>query len=470
VKDAATATDQYMTAGWGATAMVGNGMTLGREATGGGRAVKYDLSVSFAHMRETIRYTALSEAVDNSYRVLNHPDVQAAFRQTGNATTHETLNLWLQDVASGPIFNMDGPNRFFRALKNNFTMSRLSFNLKTVILQFTGISQSMAVIGKRNMMKGMMLYYSGIATGKSPIADVLAMSPKMRERQTTMQKDIYDFATDIQMTSQFSNAYKKGKSALAKRGFWPIVAMQFYTVDMPTWLGAYAKYIVEYDGDQQRASLAADKMVERAQDTGIFGDRAGWERGTLNNKSRQQDLARIFTTLGGYMLTKSNRVYVRGLQGKQRMKQAETTTEAFLAATNAAFDIMLLLGMEAVMMGLMYEALDDDDDLEDMQAFMMKEAGSAVFGGIPLVRDAVGAFNGYGAGGVAGSALEAPYRVYQQMSQRENDPALWRSVGNMAGLFTGLPTTALQRALEASLDDDVPMSEALLGRNPLNYK
>jgi predicted ABC-type ATPase len=467
VADAETATDKYMTAGRGSTTQVGNGMTKERVATGGGRALKYDLSVSFAHMRETIRYTALSEAVDNSYRVLNHPDVKAAFRQTGNATTHETLNLWLQDTASGPIFNMDAPNRFFRALKNNFTMSRLSFNFKTVILQFTGVSQSMAVIGKRNMLKGMMLYYS---RPKGAIADVLAMSPKMRERQTTMQKDIYDFANDVQMTSEFSNLYKKGKSQVSKWGFWPIVAMQFYTVDMPTWMGAYAKYIVEYDGDQQRASLAADKMVERAQDTGVQADRSAFERGTTSKTSRQSDVVRIFTTLGGYMLTKANRVYVRGLQGKQRIKQAETSTEALLAATNAAFDITLLLGMEAVMMGLMYEALDDDDDLEDMQAFMMKEAGSAVFGGIPLVRDAVGAFNGYGAGGVVGSALEAPYRLYQQTAQGENDPAFWRSVGNFAGLFTGLPTTATQRLLEASLDDDVPMSEALLGRNPLNYK
>ena len=71
----------------------------------------------------------------------------------------ETLNLWLQDTARGPVFNNDLTNTLARIVKNNFTISRLAFNMKTVILQATGLGQSAAVIGKRNMVKGMLAYW-----------------------------------------------------------------------------------------------------------------------------------------------------------------------------------------------------------------------------------------------------------------------------------------------------------------------
>jgi len=466
-KDEQTATDRYMTAGHGSTTQVGNGMTQERQNTGGGRALNYDLHVGFAHMRETIRYTALSEAVDNTYRLLEHPAVFDAMNATGNQNTLKTLKLWLQDVAEGPAFNNDGLNWLARTGKNNFTMSRLSFNMKTVILQVTGITQSAAVIGKRNMLKGMMLYAKHPAQTRR---DVLKQSAKMRERSSTFQKDIYDFTNDLEMSSQFANRYKKTKSLIAKAGFMPIVAMQFYVVDMPTWLGAYAKYIDEYNGDAERASLAADKMVERAQDTGLPSERSAFERGTVNEKLRQQDAIRIFTTLGGYMLTKANRAYVRGLQGRRQMKQADTTLEAWWAATNAAIDLTVLFAFEALMMGVMWELLDDDDDLEDLNEFMLAETGSAVVGGIPFVRDAAGAFRGYGGGGVVGSMLEAPSRVYTQWGQGEIDRAARGATLNVVGIVTGLPTTASLRAYEALTDDDVPLAEGLLGQNPLNRR
>ena len=52
-----------------------NGMTKQRAKSGGGRTLRLDVSVAFAHMRDTIRYIALSEAVDNTYRLISHPDV-----------------------------------------------------------------------------------------------------------------------------------------------------------------------------------------------------------------------------------------------------------------------------------------------------------------------------------------------------------------------------------------------------------
>jgi len=466
-RDEETATDKYMTAGHGSTAAVANGMTKQREKTSGGRTLLYDLSVPMTHMRETIRFIALSEAVDATHRVLNHPDVFDAMQETGNSDTHKTLNLWLRDTAEGPKFNNDLGNTLARVVKNNFTMSRLAFNLKTVILQATGLSQSAVVIGKRNMLRGMRLYWMKPA---ATIVDTLALSPKMRERQSTFQKDIYDFTNDVQATSPYVNAFRKSKQAVGKAGFWPIVAMQFYVVDMPTWVGAYTKYIEEYDGDVTRAALAADKMVERAQDTGVLPDRAAVERGTLSKNTQQADIVRVFTTLGGYMLTKLNRGYVRALQGKAKIQSAESRIEQIAEATGMAFDLTLLFAAEAVMMGLLWELLDDDDETDDLNEFLLREIGTGVVAGVPLVRDAAGAFNGYGGGGVYGAVTEVPANFYVQALQGENDRALRRSISDVVGIVTGLPTTAALRAIEAAADSDVSISEALLGINPLNRR
>ncbi len=125
-------------------ASVRDGMSKKREATGGGRALDYSLNVGLRDMRDVIRVIALSEAVDNTQRVLRHRDVSQAFLDTGNGDTLQTLELWVQDVATGRVAHQDFVNSLFRAAKNNFTMSRLFWNFKTVILQATGLGQSAA--------------------------------------------------------------------------------------------------------------------------------------------------------------------------------------------------------------------------------------------------------------------------------------------------------------------------------------
>jgi hypothetical protein len=120
------------------------------------------------------------------------------------------------------------------------------------------------------------------------------------------------------------------------------------------------------------------------------------------------------------------------------------------------------------MMALMYGLMTDEDEPEDYPRFIGREIGSAVFGGVPFVRDAAGAFNGYGGGGVYGSVLEVPANLYQQATQMENDRALRRAIGDVVGIATGLPTTATLRGMEWIADpDEVSPAEALFGSNPL---
>lgn len=461
-RDEASAWDKFLTSGHGATAAIKNGMTKQRQKNGAGRTLSFDLSVPLTHMRDTIRYIALSEAVDNTHRVLNHQGVRQAFLDAGRENDWKTLNLWLKDTARGPVFNTDALNTFARVVKNNFTMAKLAFNLKTVVLQVTGLGQAAVTVGKKNMLQGMLSY----AKHPGIWSEIVEKSAFMAERKTSFQKDIYDITNDTKISGPLSSRWHKGKSFVSKLGFAPMVYTQFYVVDIPTWLAGYNAEIAK-SGSEEKAIAFADRMVARSQGSGLYADRSSIERGTVSENVRQADFIRLFTTLGSYMMAKMNRGYLVGVKAKQDMSEAESVAAKAGVALNAAADLALLYFFEAAMMALIYSAMTDDDEPEDVARFILMEAAGATVGGIPLIRDAVSGMKGYDSGGVYGSVLGIPGKLMDQLAQGENDSALRRSLSDAVGVLTGLPTTQTMRTIEGLLSDDVPLSEMVMGRNPL---
>lgn len=463
--DAEGALDQFLSAGRGNAAKVADGFTKGRAQSGGGRAVLYDFSVMMRHSVDAARLIALAEPVYNAQRILNHRSVSDAFRDGGQANLLSQLNLFLQDIAAGPMYSSDPINAASRFMKNNFTLSRLAFNLKTVALQVTGLGQSAAVIGKRNLMRGFNVYRRNPARVAQ---EVLAKSAFMAERQTTFQKDVFDAHNEARVSSPIASRWRAGTEVLSKAGFAPMVKTQFYVVDLPTWLGAFEAEIRRNGGDEAKAIHFADRMVDRSQGGGFMADRNALERGTVSRNVRQSDFVRLWTTLGGYMVTKLNRGYVTTRQGARAIGQAKGPIEKAAQAANMATDLTLLFVFEAALMGLAYSLLTDDEEEEDVAAFIAKETAAAALGGIPFVRESFSAFSGYGAGGVLSSALEIPADVWAQISQGENDKSFRRAIADAIGFGTGLPTTQSIRVIEEIIaGDDGSIAEAAFGRNPL---
>ncbi|REF70411.1 hypothetical protein [Paracoccus versutus] len=471
--DARTELDKFMSAGRFAKAQTKHGHTIDRKKTGNGRTLNLDMDVAFTHLRDVIRDIALSEAVDNSYRVLNHPRVAQAFMDAGRKNDLDMMNLWLKDVAQGPIVHTDPLNMFARIVKNNFTLSRLALNMKTAALQLTGVAQSAATVGKRKMARAFADYLKHPAETSR---EVMAKSEFMRRRQTTFDKDINDFANDAMITSPLRGRVAKGAEVLARAGFAPLTKVQFYAVDVPTWLAGYRNGLRKFDGDEGRAIAFADRMVARAQDSGAMPDRSAISRGTVSENARQIEWIKLFTTLQGYMIAKFNRGYLTARQGVRDIRAGETVAQRFGATADMATNLMLIYVAETAMMGLLYAAMaagDDDDELEREKIFtwVLGETVGAVVGGIPLVRDAWSVMSNPAAtgGGVYGSITEIPARLVQQAAQGENDKALRRAVADAVGLATGLPSTAAMRPIEELLEDSDERSliEALMGRNPL---
>lgn len=464
-RDEGSAWDRIIGTGHGSRIEVASGMTVARKASARGRPVRLDLGVPIEGMRDTIRVITLSEAVDNSARLLRDGEVKQTFFDRGLQNEWRTLELWLEDIASGPIFHGDSLNVGARVLKNNLTLMFLSFNLKTTVLQVTGLAQSAAVIGKRNMAQGIMAYLRHPQDMVKQVADASAF---MRERQRTFHKDFTDRMSDPTKTDPIRGKLSQAKETMAQWGFAPIQLMQFYAVDVPTWAGAYRARLEAGDSHEAAAEYA-DLMVDRSQGGGFMGSRSAVSRGTLGRNARQLDFVRFFSTLGGYMITKYNRGVLETKRGVQALRSDEPARVRYAMAGNAAINLALLYVVEAALMAVLWGALTDEDEPEDYAKFLLKETGMAMVGGLPLVRDFVGgAVNGYGSGGMYQTVGEIPARILTQIMQGENDKAARSAFGSGVGAVTGLPTTATLRAIEGLVgDDDQTWADMFFGKNPL---
>lgn len=429
---------------------------LKERAKSSGKPVMIDIGVLHGHINQVIHDLALSEVVNNSWKILQDRRLKDAFINTGKKADFDTLEIWLQDVATGEMKPADIFNKLARRARSGFTVSKLALNISTVFLQPTGNVQSMVVVGKKNFALGVTDLFRYDSTPWKSInaaaADVMAMSPFMRERQSTFQKDIYDILGDTRAGPTEGRASRLMREVIAPLGFWTMQKAQFYTADLPTWFGGYRKAIA--DGASHEDAIArADRVVARAQGSGIFSDRSAIERGSLSRNVRQQDTVRLFTALGSYMFAKFNVAYE---------KTAQTDFTDPRAALIWASDMALLFTVEAVLYALVHNQLPGgDDDEEGWGEFLLEETALSVMGTLPFFREAAGALQGFNGGGAYGSVMDTLAKPFIQARQGELDVPFVKSVVNLAGMTLMLPSTQINRVIEATWgknsDDQSPM-------------
>lgn len=449
-----------------------NGHTKDR-AQSSGRDVELDMSVMHRHVNQVIYDLELSEAVANSWRILQDGRVRGAFTEAGKQADFDALEIWLKDVAEGEIKSSDFIGRTARTLKSNFTAAKLAFNLVTVVSQVTGLAQTAVVVGKKDMARGVqMAFRSGVN------AEIVAKSPFMSTRQTTFNKDIYDMFNDP-MTGPVMSRWAEVKStAVGKLGFWLMTKVQWYLVDVPTWLAGYQQGMRQFGNDEAKALAHADDIVKRAQASGLFPDRSAIERGSVSRTARQNDVVRLFTTLGSYMFAKFNVAYERGAKASNVIREEGLSARSAQEAMSWTIDMLFLFMLEAVVMGAIKGQLPggDDDEEEGWGGFLAKQTAFSVMGTVPGIRDAVSVAQGFSGGGAYGGIVEEATKgamaigklVTLPFSDDEMKKSDVRAIVNATGLATGLPSTQIWRAVDAKVrameGDDVSPLEFIMGK------
>lgn len=443
---------------------------LKERATSSGRPVELDISVLHRHVQQVVYDIELSEPVSNSWRIMQDSRIRDAFVNSGKQADFDALEIWLKDVAEGELVASDVAGQMTRRFKSNFTAAKLAFNLSTVAVQITGLAQSMVVTGKRDFLRGVQ------ASLRPGVAEeVAAKSRFMRDRQTTFNKDIFDLYNDPRLGPVASRWTEIRNDWIAPAGFFLMTKVQFYSVDMPTWLAGYQQGLGKFGNDEAKAIAYADDVVKRAQASGIFSDRSAVERGSASMRARQNEFLRLFTTLGSYMFAKFNVAYERTGRARQVIEREGVSLRSAQEAVSWTIDVAFLFTLEAVMYAAIKGRLPDEEDDEDNDGmadewagFLAKESALSLMSTIPFVRDIGSVLTGFGGGGAYGAITEELARPLIQMGQGEADLPFVKSVINATGLFTGLPAGQINRAVDAGWrqaeGEDVSPVEYLLGR------
>jgi hypothetical protein len=441
-----------------------NGHTKERANGSGGRVLQLGMEVYHQHLSQVIHDLAYSEAVNNAWRVLQHPDMVAFFEQNGRSPDRQALELWVQDVAIGTQVAGGVLGSLAVKLKSNFTLSKLAFNLSTVAVQMTGVAQSMVVVGKLNFLKAVADYATNMPRWVSLVKERSAF---MAERETTFNRDIFDMQ-DATFARPMASGVSQVQELLGRVGFWLMTKVQFYGVDMPTWIAGYNAALADGLPDAE-AVHRADRAVARAQASGLQADRSAFERGTTAVNSRQNGMVRLFTALGSYMFAKGNIAYERLRRGGAEIDGFNA--KSFVAAVSTTFDLALLFTLEAILYGALKGTLPGmgDDDDEDWASYLARETALSIMSTVPVLRDVGSMLGGFTAGGAYGSAMDTIIsRPAVQIGQGEVDAALLKAVSNSIGALTGLPSAQANRVIDGIWrmreGEDVSPMEFIMGR------
>lgn len=435
------------------------------------RSLYLDAGAISTHLNAVIHDLALGEAVRNADRILEHGRVKDAFAAKGLQADRDALKLWLLDVAAGDI-TANGPlDQLLRHLRGGFTISRIGLNLMTVALQVTGVFQSAVQIGYGTMARGYLDYLKRPPATRDSIArEIMAKSAFMAERQKTFHKDALDF-TDHMRIDVGANSSGFGASARLRMrevknlyiqplSIFLMQKVQFYVVDIPTWVGSYHKELGR-SGDETRAIEFADRMVAQTQASGIQSDRTAMERGRIGKSTgTNNELVRMLTTLMSYMTRKLNVAY--DLVGRT---QGETLPRRVVEIT---FGWMMLYLPELILIGLIRGGLPDEDDEETLAGYLAYETAMSISGGVPGVGLVGSSYRGYGGGGAIGSIAETYGRALKQVSQGEYDRALRKATIDAVGTTFGLPAVQANRMWDWFEKDDAPLPELFIGAPPAN--
>ncbi len=420
----------------------------------GGKPIKIDLSTFHKHINDVIQTIALSDVINDAQHILASKPVTEAMNATDNVEALRSLDNWLKDTAAGEIVTADWISRASRHLRVGFTMSKLAWNINTILIQWTGLAQTMASLDKKSsMIKGMQAFIAADWFGENSVFNQIDdQSAFMRSRKATFNKDIMD--TMAKMKGGVMPEWLKLSF------FGGIVYTQRF-VDIVTYLAgldeAHSKGVdnpVQY----------AERLVARSQASGIWTDRTPIERGTTSASNRQSELVRSFTALGSYMFIKANRAYEQ-----TRKRSTRGSINPFKNPVNFGgwvVDMAMLFMFETAFLMWMHDQWPDEDDDESKALAFAKEVSFGVMGSLPIIRELGSELQGFRGGGVWGSTADALGKMGQQIGQGEVDGALLRSINNVGGIMFHYPSAQTNRTLTALAEDmageDVEPIEYLL--------
>jgi hypothetical protein len=400
--------------------------------------INLNLDVIPNHFQETIHYITHHDAVREINKLLRNPSVAEAIKGVVGPEEYAQLRPWLNDVAKD---GREAPAKMFwdavlQRLRFGVTLGSMGFKVSTAIMQLSGLSNTVAEVGIKNVYKSLRTILGSPKTMQSAWEFASENSKILKYRTQTMDREIKNALNQL--------SGKNGMlAAVQELSMKHIAYTQTFAADLPSWYAAYIKKMDE-TGDEQKAYQYADWVVENIQGSGATKDMARIMRG-------QSEAGKMFTMFMTFFsaLWNMERDLVKGIRNKTYSVTTVGAKVAFLFTLPVLFE-MLVRG----------EFGGDDEDDETLLQKTLTKTALFPFQSIPFARDMInGATGDYGYNiSPVASLLEqgmrsVPELISRPMTDEEITKSQVKGATKFVGAALGIPGTSQVWSTGESLYD-----------------
>lgn len=421
---------------------IGMGSTKKRVKQVKNQILYKSLDVWPSAVNEAIHHICMREAVTDVYKLISHPDVEAAVQENYGMKTYASLKQWAKDCWKTDIQKTDKISRMLENMRRNTTFAVMAYRTSTAVLNGLNILPMMNRIGPWNTVKAMVnfgiRFYKGTPTYNRNRRFVMEHSPFMADRINTIDKDMQQKMrlTMPKNTSRAGQKARIARDALNRYGYFFITETDLMC-SLALWKYQYDESLrQQIDAGKtdeklmrDQALFEADQAVRDVLGSGMVKDQAELQR--------KNGLVAQITPFYSYCNTVMNALIDAGYKWKSGNRLAMFNAMLYWIVLNSVFEQL-------------YRSAVSGDDLDKLLKKMGVKFMTNTVQGIPVVRDAAeiignhmfGLPNYDSSNVLAVSAVDELMKASKAAASKNQDATdVARAANRALNRFVGLPDT-----------------------------
>lgn len=421
---------------------IGMGSTKKRVKQVKNQILYKSLDVWPSAVNEAIHHICMREAVTDVYKLISHPDVEAAVQENYGMKTYASLKQWAKDCWKTDVQKTDKISRMLENMRRNTTFAVMAYRTSTAVLNGLNILPMMNRIGVWNTVKAMVNFgigfYKGTPTYNRNRRFVMEHSPFMADRINTIDKDMQQKMrlTMPKNTSRAGQKARIARDALNRYGYFFITETDLMC-SLALWKYQYEESLrQQIDAGKtdeklmrDQALFEADQAVRDVLGSGMVKDQAELQR--------KNGLVAQITPFYSYCNTVMNALIDAGYKWKSGNRLAMFNAMLYWIVLNSVFEQL-------------YRSAVSGDDLDKLLKKMGVKFMTNTVQGIPVVRDAAeiignhmfGLPNYDSSNVLAVSAVDELMKASKAAASKNQDATdVARAANRALNRFVGLPDT-----------------------------
>ena len=421
---------------------IGMGSTKKRMKQVKNQILYKSLDVWPSAVNEAIHHICMREAVTDVYKLISHPDVEAAVQENYGMKTYASLKQWAKDCWKTDVQKTDKISRMLENMRRNTTFAVMAYRTSTAVLNGLNILPMMNRIGVWNTVKAMMNFGIGFYKGTSAYNRnrrfVMEHSPFMADRINTIDKDMQQKMrlTMPKNTSRAGQKARIARDALNRYGYFFITETDLMC-SLALWKYQYDESLrQQIDAGKtdeklmrDQALFEADQAVRDVLGSGMVKDQAELQR--------KNGLVAQITPFYSYCNTVMNALIDAGYKWKSGNRLAMFNAMLYWIVLNSVFEQL-------------YRSAVSGDDLDKLLKKMGVKFMTNTAQGIPVIRDAAeiignhmfGLPNYDSSNVLAVSAADELMKASKAAASKNQDATdVARAANRALNRFVGLPDT-----------------------------